>query len=143
MKKATKILNSGNKNTYIKLKFTIKDPSYEEYQKVIKAINTIRCSDIVESEMGHQLPANLGKLIILKNLPRVSKLYSMTRPGVRIYNNHSFGWVYRIYHKENILMRYPNLFKWRSHRANIKVPLYNHIMNSTKDYYKHSDFISV
>lgn len=140
MKTGTKILNSGSKKTFNELKLK-EGANFEDYQKVIKAMSLLRCEDILESDEGHILPNGLGKFIILKNLPRVSQVYSMTRPGTKIYNLHSFGWIYRVYHKEKLLLRYPDLHKFRPHRANLKVPLYNHIMNQTKDYYKHSDYI--
>lgn len=142
MKKATKIINSGSKDTFSKLKFKSSiTPDYDEYKKVVKAINEFRCQDIVESEEGHILPSNIGRLVILINKPRVSQVYSTSRPGTKIYNLHSFGWIARVYHKENILLRYPKLFRFRPHRANIKVPIYNHMMSSSKSYFKHSDYI--
>jgi len=139
MKYSAKIENTGGRRFYESLK--LKNGDYDEYKKVIKAINQLRCQDILDSEEGHTLPSNLGKLIILKNKPRVKQMYSMTRPGVKIYNLHSFGYVYRIYHKETLLMRYPQLFRFRSHRQNLKMPLKYIIDNQIKDYYKQSDYI--
>lgn len=143
MKYSTRILNSGSKKTYEALKFKYSDTSYEEYKKTIIAINKLRCQDILESEEGHILPSNLGRIIILKNKPRVKQLYSMTRPGTRIYNLNTFGYVYRIFHKDRILLRYPHLFRFRAHRQNLKVPLKDILDNQIRDYFKQSDYIEI
>jgi len=139
MKLGKKIKSACNKLLFDKIKFKF-DADYNEYKKVIKALNTIRCNEVLENEEGYMLPQNLGRIIILKTKPRVKQVYSMTRPGTKISNLHSFGWIYRVFHKEKILMRYPELFKFRAHRANMKVPLYEHIMNQTKDYLRLTDF---
>lgn len=134
MKYSTKIINTGSKTVYNQL--NIKEGgSHEEYKKVIKAISVLRCQDVLESEEGHLLPSGVGKLIILGNKPRVKQVYSMTRPGKKIFNLHTFGLVYRIYHKEYSALRYPVLFRWRSHRANLKVPLHHILVNQLKNYY--------
>lgn len=141
MKKGHKILNSGSRKSFDQMKWRPSmNADYDEFKKVIKAINEYRCQDIVDSDEGHQLPNNLGRLIVLGSEPRVKKLYSMTRPGKQIFNLHTFGIVYRCYHKERLLMRYPMLFNWRSHRQNIKMPLNKHLNNETRVYYKHTDF---
>lgn len=113
--------------------------TFEDYKKVIKALNILRCEKIVENDEGYSLPNSMGRIVILKLRPRVKNIYSMTQPGTRIYNIHSFGYVYRVFHKERLLLRYPVLYKFRPHRQGIKVPLYNHIMNGTKEYYRQSD----
>lgn len=141
MKKGKKIINSGSKTTFKSIKFKQNfEADYDEYKKVVKAVNQLRCEDILESQEGHLLPSNIGKLIILKEKPRVKQVYSMTRPGTRIFNLHSFGYIYRVYFKDKLLLRYPELYRFRPHRANIKVPLYNIIVNSVRDYPKQSDF---
>lgn len=122
-----------------KMKFKF-DATYKEFREVITAVNTIRASLIVEHEEGHNLPNNLGRVIILKRKTNRKKLYSMTRPGVRIYNHHSFGFVYKVHHKDRILMRYPELYKFRPHRKNIKMPLKDYIDSGEKEYYHFSDY---
>jgi hypothetical protein len=141
MKSGKKIINTGSRATFNKIKFKAGfEADYDEYKKVVKEMNQLRCQDILESEEGHLLPSGIGKLIILKEKPRVKKVYSMTRPGTRIYNLHSFGYIYRVYFKERLLLRYPELYRFRPHRANIKVPLYDIIVSSKRDYQKQSDF---
>lgn len=141
MKLSKKILNSGSKKTYESIKFKYPECNFEDFQKAIKAINILRCQDVLNSEEGHSLPSNVGKLIILKNKPRVKQVYSMTRPGTKIYNLHTFGYIYRIYHKETILLRYPYLFRFRAHRDNLKKPLKYILDNQIRDYFKLSEFI--
>lgn len=124
----------------LKFKF---DADYKEFSKVIRAINKLRAANVIEKEGGEPLPMNLGRVIILKRKPKQTKLYSSTSGvGVprRIFNMHSFGYVYKVWHKERILMRYPELYKFRPHRANIKVPLYNNIMEAKKEYLKLNDY---
>lgn len=139
MKTGKRRKNACNRKAFEAHKFK-SEVTFEQYKQVIKALNTIRSQVIVDKEEGYSLPSNLGRIVILKAKPRVKNVYSMTRPGTRIYNLHSFGYVYRVFHKERILMRYPVLYKFRPHRQNIKVPLYNNIMNGVKDYYRQSDY---
>jgi hypothetical protein len=142
MKKGHKIFNSGSRKAFNSIKFrtTVGEIKFEEYQRVVKAMNMLRCQEVVEEPSGHSLPNNLGKLIILGNKPRVKVVYSMTQPGTVIHNLHSFGIIYRCMHKSRDLMRYPQLYKWRSHRENIKKPMHNNIVNELKQYYKHTEF---
>ena len=132
--------SSLNKEDFLKKGFKF-DSDYTEYCKVIKAVNELRCKIILEHEEGHSLPFNLGRIIILKVKPRVKQVYSMTKPGTKLSNLHSYGWIYRVMHKEKLLMRYPALYNFRPHRQNLKMPLYNNIMNGLKEYFPQSDFL--
>lgn len=141
MKTGQKRRSTLSRDTFNKMKFKEGfDAKYEEYRTAIKAINKVRAAEIVDHEEGHVLPNNLGRVIILKVKPKIKKLYSMTRPGNRIFNLHSFQYIYKVHHKERLLLRYPELFKFRPHRANIKMPLYDNIMSGDKEYYKLSDY---
>ena len=115
------------------------EASYKEYREVMKRLNTLVCQTILNNEEGYSLPYNLGRLIILGTKPRVKNVYSMTQPGTRITNIHSFGWIYRVFHKERILIRYPELYKFRPHRENLKVPINVAIVKEGKSYIKQSD----
>lgn len=140
MKVGKKIKTSYRRDVFKKGKFKF-DADYQEFKAVIKELNTLRCTEILNNDEGHSLPNNLGRLIVLGTKPRVKNLYSMTRPGTRITNLHSFGWIYRVFHKERLLMRYPELFKFRPHRENLKKPIYNAVVIDGKSYIKQSDLL--
>lgn len=128
-----------NKEDFGQIKFK-SDSNFKEFREVIKEINRLRCKNIIERQEGHMLPQNIGRLIILKTKPRVKQVYSMTQPGTKLSNLHTFGWIYRIFHKERILLRFPELFKFRANRQNLKMPLYSVIMNEERDYFKLTDY---
>lgn len=140
MKKGKKIKSSYNKTIFEKGKYKF-DANLWEFKKVINKLNSERCKIILENDEGYSLPANLGRLIILGVKPRVKNLYSMTNPGTKITNIHSFGWIYRVFHKERILMRYPELYKFRPHRENLKVPINKAVVQEGKSYIKQSDLL--
>lgn len=140
MKVGKKIKSSYRKEIFNKGKFKF-DADFKEFKKVIKLCNTYRCQMILTQEEGMSLPSNLGRLIILGVKPRVKNLYSMTTPGTKITNLHSFGWIYRVMHKEKLLMRYPTLYKFRPHRQNLKVPIFNAVVNKGKSFIKQPNYL--
>lgn len=140
MKAGKKIKSSTRSEIFKKGQFKF-DADLHEFKAVIKALNTERCKVVLQNDEGLSLPNSLGRLIILGTKPRVKNLYSMTRPGHKITNLHSFGWVYRVFHKERIAMRYGQLYKFRPHRENIKQGIHDAVVNHGKSYLKHNDLL--
>ncbi len=132
--------SSTRKEIFLKGKFKF-DADFDEFKSVIKLLNTYRCEEVVKNEEGYSMPNNIGRIIILGVKPKVKSLYSMTNPGTRISNLHSFGWIYRVFHKERWVMRYPELFRYRPHRQNIKMPIHDAVVTHGKSFMKHSDLL--
>ena len=139
MKTGEKRMSAVSAKTYKTAKFKF-ETTFKEFKAVTAVMNKLRAAEVVDNEIGATLPNNLGKIIILKRKPKITKLYSMTRPGTRIYNNHSFQFIAKVCHKERLLMRYPELYKFRPHRANIKMPLYDRMISGQESYFKVSDY---
>lgn len=112
------------------------DADIKEYKQVIKALNKERCNMLLNQDEGLALPQNMGRLIILGTKASVKKQYSVSTPGTRVFNLHSFGWIYRVFHKERIVLRYSELFKFRPNRQNIKMKIYDAVVNKGKSYIK-------
>lgn len=129
-----------------KLKFPLNfNIEYKDYKRIVQEVNKIRAQCVVDNDYGVNLPQFLGKIIILKRKPKITKLYSSTSGAgnsKRIFNLHSFQYIYKVCHMERALMRYNELYKFRPHRQNIKMPLYNNIMENKKYYYNFSDYHS-
>lgn len=110
---------------------------YNIFKEILIACNKLIAKQILENEAGFTLPFNLGKLIILKSLPRVSQVYTVTnseRKAKKVFNLHSYGWIYGVKHKERQFLKYPYLHKFKANRATLKKPLYEKIMNGEANY---------
>lgn len=132
MKKYTSLNKKNFENTTIKKKM-----SYAVYKEIISTCNKLIAQEVLDNEAGMLLPFNLGRLIILKTHPKVSQLYSATNPegkAKKVFNLHSYGWIYRTFHKERTLLKFPYLFKFKPNRETIKKPLYNKIMSGDANY---------
>lgn len=115
------------------------DADIKEFKKVINALNKERCNMILNQDEGMALPQNMGRLIILGTKASVKNLYSVSKPGTRIFNLHTFGWIYRVFFKERIVLRYPELYKFRPSRDNIKKKIYEAVHNG-KSYIKQQHY---
>ena len=143
-----KIYRSINKEFYKRSGLSNKI-DYTGFKEILTACNRAIAEEILENEAGFTLPFNLGKLIILKSLPRVCQVYSATNPNkeaVKVFNLHSYGWVYGVKHKERDFLKYPYLHKFKANRDTLKKPLYNKIMLDEANYLetkKYHDYYTI
>lgn len=143
-----KIYRSINKDFYKRSGLANK-LDYKAFKEILITCNKLIAEEILENESGFTLPFNLGKLIILKSLPRVCQVYSATNPNkqaVKVFNLHSYGWVYGIKHKERSFLKYPYLHKFKANRDTLKKPLYNKIMEGEANFLetkKYHDYYTI
>ena len=123
--------NLLRKDVYNKTQFS-KKIDYLRFKKIIYKVNELLCKEVVENVLGIFIPG-IGRFIVLGSKKNYYGQNCSQRTGKKIFNTHTFGVMFSVKWTEKFYDKL-DLYRFSSHRENIKYQMNNKIMSGDYSY---------